>query len=217
MNSLCSREIISSLKQASNSAGRWIWAVLYSTASDMYSDKVGGMLQRWKHELIFIGRREFDIRKSHKSRWANEICLSLWLLSARKALANHRAQYSDVGSSLKLIHVNRVIYVNSLTGIKGVIYLHAHLQDQALSAHSGFHCPAHCCLNLMWIKENEEKHTVTWQECCRMVKNVIGLNYTRAIKISFVYGEVQRPIVLSIDQSIEHLIQNVQLKAGGKC
>ena len=49
----------------------------------------------------------------------------------------------------------------------------------------------------------------------RVLQN--GLNHTKAIKINFVYGVVQRPIVLSIDQSIEHLIQNVQLKAGEKC
>lgn len=34
-----------------------------------------------------------------KSHWANETCLSLWPLSSRKAVPNHKAQYSNVSPS----------------------------------------------------------------------------------------------------------------------
>lgn len=150
----------------------------YKTASDIYSHKVGGRLQRWTYESVFMGRRELGIGRnrasciSHIEQMRFAFPHGLWVLGKLSLTTKLNIQMSVL--ALRLILLNRVIHVNSLTGIREVTYLHAvsgtHICRIRLYRRTAASLP--CVLlshNLMSIKESEEKHMLTWQECCRMV------------------------------------------------
>lgn len=101
----------------------------YKMACDMYSHKVGGKLQRWTYEFVFMRRREPDIWRirancvSHFEQMRFAFPHDLWVLGKLSLTTKLNIQMSVL--PLQLIPFNRVVYVNSLTGIKGVTYLHA--------------------------------------------------------------------------------------------
>lgn len=101
----------------------------YKTASDMYSHKVGDRLQKWTYESVFMGRREPDIggnpasRISHIEQMRFAFPHGLWVLGKLSLTTKLNIQMSVL--PLQLIHLNRVIYVNGLSGIILVTYLHA--------------------------------------------------------------------------------------------
>lgn len=112
------------------------WGIRFSWQMDMsipncvwyVQSQAGSRLQRWTYEPVFLGRRAFDMGKncaSHTSHIEQMKVTSpyghwvLWKLLLTTKL-NIR-----MSVPLQLIHSNRGIYVNSLTGNKGVIYQHA--------------------------------------------------------------------------------------------
>lgn len=120
------RFIFSSLNQAPNSASKWAGADPYPTVSGMHSHKVGGSLKQWIYEPILMGRRESDLGKNstcHVEQMRLASPCVLCVLGKLSLTTKLNIQMPVL--PLQLIHLNRATYVNSLTGIKGVIYLHA--------------------------------------------------------------------------------------------
>lgn len=115
-----------SLNQASNSSGEWplgyIWHV-HSPWGKIQASEVEIWVCFWE------GSREFDKEKDCANQRS---CikqmrpdLPYGLCIFRKLSLTTKLNNQTSVLALQLIHLNRIIYVSSLIGIKGVIYPHA--------------------------------------------------------------------------------------------
>lgn len=115
----------------------------------MYSHKVGRSLKQWIYEPIVMGRRESDLGKNsacHVEQMRLASPCVLCVLGKLSLTTKLNIQMPVL--PFQLIRLNRATYVNNLTGIKGVIYLHAVLCIRVGSGPLGTHQVSLPCMSL---------------------------------------------------------------------